>query len=728
MNAGDLLVAGAGLSGVALLFSLSGKGGLPGRPSLYLALSTALLASALLLLTAAFLRDDFTLQSVWRFSSLDLPVHYKVAALYTSQEGSYLLWGFLTFLWAWIFARKGRGDPLARRSVAVAVVVGLALVAVTLRLSPFAPADPGTPAADGLSLNPLLRTPWVNIHPPMIFIAFSCLTVLFAGALAGLAGSGGDDRAWERRTRTYARLAWLLLGFANALGAFWSYEVLGWGGFWAWDPVETSLLLPWLVLTAHLHAAARLRSRGEFPVAAPALGALVFVLVLYEAFVTRSGFFNSVHAFAASPSGPYLLAMVAGSGAATLFLAVKRWHSRPAPAAEPPPAGASFWTGDATLFLGVILGFLATAAIAGGFLTHPPLLQAATGLKVAYTREKFDAWLGPLFLGAVLLMGFYLDRRRSLPLLGAFAAATFGASFLSAPGLTLLPPDNPFYLSLPPVERFLADRSKAALLPPLAYLALGALPRLRSLGLDRASGRRLALGALHAGLLLVVIGYAASSTASFSTGELADLAPGGPPGPGNLRVSAVVGEAVGDLLSSERVQDVVLTEVAAGRGRVVVGSPEPPPGPRLRAEGPLGTFSPSTGRPLTVIFAREALPATGTASRLVQRAAVELDGSPLGVAEFEEDALWGATTRPLIRRGLLSDTYIVFQGLQPDGRAPLTVKEVPLSILVWIGVALLVAGGAGLLWVAKPRKSETMVRVTAPASPGRRPPPGPPDP
>jgi cytochrome c-type biogenesis protein CcmF len=703
MSAGDLLVAGAGFSGLGFVLSLARKGRLPGLPAHYLALSTALLASALLLLTVAFLRDDFTLQTVWRFSSLDLPFHYKLAALYTSQEGSYLLWGFLTFLWAWVFARKRWEDPLVRTTAAIVAVVGLALVTVTLRLSPFASADPEAAAADGLSLNPLLRTPWVNIHPPMIFVAFSCLTVLFAGSLAGLAGGAGTDRAWERRTRTYARLAWLLLGFANALGAFWSYEVLGWGGFWAWDPVETSLLLPWLVLTAHLHAAARFRSRGEFPVAAPALGALAFVLVLYEAFVTRSGFFNSVHAFAASPSGPYLLAMVVGSGAATLFLALKRSRSRPAPPAEPPQAGAPFWTGDATLFFGVILGFLATAAIAGGFLTHPPLLQAATGLKVAYTREKFDAWLAPLFLGAVLLMGFYLDQRRRLPLLGAFAAATFGASFLSGPGFTLLPPDNPFYLSLPPVERFLADRSKAALLPPLAYLALGALSRLRSLDLSRASGRRLSLGALHAGLVLVVVGYAASSVASFSTGELADLEPGGPPGSGNLRVSAVVGEAVGDRLSSERIQDVVLTEVAAGRGRVVVGSPEPPPGPRLRVEGPLGTFSSSTGRSLTVLFAREALPATGTASRLVQRAAVELDGRPLGVAEFEEDALWGATTRPLIRRGLLSDTYVVFQGLQPDGSAPLTVKEVPLASLVWVGVGLLVAGGMGLIATGRPR-------------------------
>lgn len=695
MSGGDFLVAGAGVSGLVLLLSLLRP--LPGRPAHYLSLAMALLGAALLFLTAAFLGNDFGYQAVWRFSSLDLPVHYKLAALYTSQEGSYLLWAFLTFLWAAVFMRKRWDDPFAGKVLGVAVVVGLGLVAVTLRLSPFAPTPPDTSPTDGLSLSPLLRTPWVSIHPPMVFLAFSCLTVLFAGGLVALARSPEGDRTWERQTRNYARLAWLLLGFANALGAFWSYEVLGWGGFWAWDPVETSLLLPWLVLTAHLHAAARFRSRGEFPTAAPALGALAFVLVLYEAFVTRSGFFNSVHAFAASPSGPYLLTMVVAAGSATLFLTFRRWRGRlaPPPTEAPGPQG-SFWADDATLFLGIVLGFLGAAAIAGGFLTHPPLLQVATGLKVAYTREKYDAWLAPLVLGATLLMGFYLDRRRRFWLLGGFAATTFAASFLSGPGLTLLPADNPFYQSLPPVERFLADRSKAALLPPLAYLALGAI---RSLGPGRASARRLSLGAIHAGVLLVVIGYAASGGAS--TGDQVQVSPGGMSG--SIHLAAVRGEATGSVVSSERVQDLVLTEIAAGKGRVVAGSRESLPGPRVRVEGPLGTFARPGAPPLTVLFVQEVRPVQGGASRLVQRALLGLDGGAPGVAEFEEDVLWGATTRPLIRRGLISDTYVVFQGLLSDGSASLTVKDVPLASLVWLGVGLMVAGGTGLIVVGRSR-------------------------
>ncbi len=705
MMLGDLLVAGGAAAGVELvalrLF-------FPERDRLALRLLAAtvvLLGAALVLLTAAFLGDDFGVRVVHRFSSLDLPVQYKLAALYTSQEGSYLLWAFLTFLWALLFMRGRWQDPFARRLLLAVVVVGIAVSAVTLRLSPFAPTDPeNLPATDGLSLNPLLRTPWVNLHPPMIFISFSAMTVPFAGALVHLASGKPGDRSWERTTRGYARLSWLLLGFANALGGFWSYEVLGWGGFWAWDPVETSLLLPWLVLTAHLHAAARYRSRGEFPVAAPLLGALAFVLVLYEVFVTRSGFFNSVHAFAASPSGPYLLAMIAGASVATVLLSVRhwrRWHG--SATAAPAPEGGSFLKQDGTILMAAVLGLLAATAIAGAFLTHPPLLQAATGLKVAYTREKFDIWLAPLTLGAALLMGYYLDRRRRLGLMAAFAGATFAASFW--PGLTLLPHDNAFYQSLAPHEAFLADRSKLALLPPALYLLLGAGPRIRALKRNRASAYRLSLGAVHIGLLLVVAGYAVTSIAAFSAGDAVRLAAGGPADPVHgIRVASVQGEVTGAVLSTDAAQGLILSEVGTGKARVLVGSREPLPGPGVTVRGPLGMFPRSAGEPLTVMLAEEARPALRGSPRFVQQALLAFDGSAAGAAEFEEDALWGSSTRPYIRRGLLSDTYVIFQGVLSDGTVALTVKEVSLAILVWAGVALMMAGGTGLLVVARPRE------------------------
>jgi len=194
-----------------------------------------------------------------------------------------------------------------------------------------------------------------------------------------------------------------------------------------------------------------------------------------------------------------------------------------------------------------------------------------------------------------------------------------------------------------------------------------------------------------------------SSIGSFSNGDLVQVSPGSPPAPGGLQLASLRGEVTGDPISSERVQDLVLTEVATGRGSVLVGSREPLPGPRVHAQGPLGTFARPGSAPLTVLFAEEAQPAPGGASRLVQRALVRLDGGAPGTAEFEEDALWGATTRPLIRRGLLSDTYVVFQGLLPDGSVSLTVKEIPLASLVWLGVGLLMAGGLALILVSTPR-------------------------
>ncbi len=296
----------------------------------YMALSRSLaigqfvfIAIAFVVLSYLFLQDDFSVVVVASHSNSQLPWVYKLSAVWGNHEGSLLLWVFILSIWSLavaVFSKQLPLDMLARvLSVMGMISVGFLLFSL-LTSNPFARHLPNFPA-DGSDLNPLLQDPGLIIHPPMLYFGYVGFSVAFAFAIAALS-SGRLDAAWAKWSRPWTNIAWAFLTLGIALGSWWAYYELGWGGWWFWDPVENASFMPWLVGTALVHSLAVTEKRGVFKSWTVLLAIFAFSLSLLGTFLVRSGVLTSVHSFAADPErGLFILAfliMVIG-GSLTLY-------------------------------------------------------------------------------------------------------------------------------------------------------------------------------------------------------------------------------------------------------------------------------------------------------------------------------------------------------------------------------------------------------------------------
>ncbi len=329
-------------SGCAAVTSIAGAR--THRPSLrhlsiYSALASAVsLTIVILVLSWALLRKDFSFAYVASYSSTLLPWHYSLSALWVGQAGSLLLWAWMLSLLSLlllihgraVFRRLGDNEASRRRQVVAVVHYAFGLVIAYLffltATMVFA-ADPLESrihlGGSGSGLSPLLQHPAMLIHPPIVFLAYAGWTVPCALLFANLLVRG-DQRDWFHMVRPWTLASWTLLGTGILLGGQWSYEELGWGGFWAWDPVENGSLLPWLTGTAFLHALMAWRLRGILKKSASFLAVATFGLCNFATFLTRSGIFSSLHAFSQSPIGWLFLALMAALGLIGITLIYSR--------------------------------------------------------------------------------------------------------------------------------------------------------------------------------------------------------------------------------------------------------------------------------------------------------------------------------------------------------------------------------------------------------------------
>ncbi|MDI1301077.1 MAG: heme lyase CcmF/NrfE family subunit [bacterium] len=283
----------------------------------------ALILFSFAMLVWAFLQNDFTLDYAARQSNTQLPVWYKVSAVWGGHEGSLLLWVLVLAGWTSAVAVFSRSLPRDMTARVIAVLGGVSaafLSFILLTSNPFARLLPDFPP-DGNDLNPLLQDPGLIIHPPMLYMGYVGFAVPFAFALAGLMG-GRLDSAWARWSRPWALAAWGFLTLGIALGSWWAYYELGWGGWWFWDPVENASFMPWLAGIALLHSLAVTEKRGVFKAWTVMLAIIAFALSLLGTFLVRSGVLTSVHAFASDPTrGLFVLAIltVVVGGSLTLF-------------------------------------------------------------------------------------------------------------------------------------------------------------------------------------------------------------------------------------------------------------------------------------------------------------------------------------------------------------------------------------------------------------------------
>jgi cytochrome c-type biogenesis protein CcmF len=281
----------------------------------------AFVAAACALLISAFLSDNFALSYVWENSNHAQPIPFKISALWGGQGGSLLLWTFVLATYALVVSRGGRktGQTLTPAAVCVigATMIFFACL-VAFRENPFSLVEGAIPQ-DGRGMNPLLQNYWMQIHPPTLYIGYVGCTVPFAFAVSALIHRRFDEE-WVTVIRRWVLFTWIVLTVGIILGGVWAYETLGWGGYWAWDPVENASLLPWLSATAFLHSIMLQGRRGLLKNWNIALVTLTFLLSIFGTFLTRSGVVQSVHSFAESGIGNYFLFFMGGTTLLTLAL------------------------------------------------------------------------------------------------------------------------------------------------------------------------------------------------------------------------------------------------------------------------------------------------------------------------------------------------------------------------------------------------------------------------
>lgn len=359
-----------------------------------------LLTVALALLAHAFLVDDFSVGIVAAQSNTLLPSVYKFTALWGGHEGSMLLWIWILALWTCAVALFSRQLPLdmVARVLAVmgAIAVGF-LLFLLFTSNPFNRLLPNPPL-DGSDLNPLLQDPGMVIHPPMLYFGYVGFSVAFAFAVAAL-WSGRLDAAWARWSRPWSTIAWLFLTLGIALGSWWAYYELGWGGWWFWDPVENASFMPWLVGTALIHSLAVTDKRGVFKSWTVLLAICAFSLSLLGTFLVRSGVLTSVHSFAADPTrGLFILGFLGLVVGASLTLYALR-----APVVA---GGADYKWLSRELFLLVnnVLLLVAALSVLCGTL-FPLVMDALGGGKYSVGPPYFNAVFVPLMAVLIAFMG-----------------------------------------------------------------------------------------------------------------------------------------------------------------------------------------------------------------------------------------------------------------------------------------------------------------------------------
>jgi cytochrome c-type biogenesis protein CcmF len=362
----------------------------------------ALLTICVAIIEIAFAGNDFSFNIVAQHSSIETPAFYKLAAMWSSQEGSLLLW-------AWVLSIVSSAALYATRAKlkeivpwATAVMMGVAAFFTGLMLfapdvNPFA-ASPGPIPADGIGLNPLLQHPSMMIHPPMLYSGYVSLTVPFAFAIGALV-TRRLDAEWIRSTRRFALIAWALLGFGLLLGARWSYTELGWGGYWAWDPVENAALMPWLVITAFLHSIMVQEKRGMLKVWNACLVVAAFSLALLGTFLVRSGVLQSIHAFGDNTVGPYILGLIAVVLIGSTALIVSRLDDL-----RSEKRIDSLVSRESVFLVNNLLLVAMTAVIFWGTF-FPLISELFTGDKASLAAPWFDRYTTPLAIGLVLFTG-----------------------------------------------------------------------------------------------------------------------------------------------------------------------------------------------------------------------------------------------------------------------------------------------------------------------------------
>ncbi|HLJ82478.1 MAG TPA: cytochrome c biogenesis protein CcsA, partial [Ktedonobacterales bacterium] len=395
---------------LALIFALyalaaSLLGGWQHKPALSASGRRAALMVAVFLLTAAgaliasFRAHDYGLQYVAEHSNNAMPWYYTLAAFYGGQEGSLLYWTLMLAVFSAavvLLHRRAPGELMPWVVATLMAIDGFFLIVLNFVSTPFARTQIVPP--DGQGLNPVLQDPGMLVHPPMLLMGYMSWSIPFAFAIAAMV-SGRLDSVWLRSIRRWTLAAWCIQTTGLLLGAWWAYHVLGWGGYWGWDPVENAALLPWLTATAYLHSSMVQERRGTLKVWNLSLILATFLLSIFGTFEVRSGVISSVHSFAYSNIGPFFLGFFALALIVSIALFVYRL-----PRLRPEREFDSFVSREGSF---LVNNFLLTGIAFATFwgTVFPIISQVVRNQTMTVGRPFYQSVNGPIFLALIFMMG-----------------------------------------------------------------------------------------------------------------------------------------------------------------------------------------------------------------------------------------------------------------------------------------------------------------------------------
>ncbi len=616
----------------------------------------ALVGIAALILWYGLLTDQFQIAYIWNSSERTLPTFYKFAAIWGGQAGSLLFWTLLLSLFSTAAAltfRTSQRTLMPYVNGTLLAILLFFLVLLVFSANPF--EQIGVVPGDGRGLNPLLQNYWMVIHPVMLYLGWVGLSVPFAFAVAALL-SRRLDRRWVRTVRRWTLIPWMFLSAGIIMGSQWAYMELGWGGYWAWDPVENASFLPWLTATAFLHSIIIQEQRGILKVWNVTLIWLTFTLVILGTFTTRSGILSSVHSFAQSPVGPYFLVFLAVITVGFLLLLFQRLpFLQGENVIDSISSREGAFLANNWLFAGI-----AFVVLWGTF--YPMFSEILTGERISVAAPWFNRVAGPLFLLLFVLMGVgpLLGWRRT----GAKALRRqftwpLAAALISVPFL--------FFTSrnIFPIVGFTVCIFVAATI--VQEFARGAIARRRSRGeqlpaalwgLIRRNGRRYGGYVIHFGIVLIgvaIIGnefYQSTTHVTLTRGDSVELA--------GYTLKYVA-------LESEQRSNH--TEIRAN----------------------LNVSDAASGRPLGKIFPR----------RNIYEKTPDQPTSEVG-----------------LRMTPAEDVYVILNGWEGDGSsATFTVYINPLTMWMWVGGLLVVFGTLVSVW-PHPLSAPSSRELTSPLPEG----------
>ena len=620
------------------------------RPELILSGKRALtaLAAALALSSAALLSAlvsrDFSVAYVAQHTDSHLPLFYTVSAFWAGQEGSLLFWALVLAVCSALAAHfnlrgAGRAAPF---TVATLAGINLFFVAVLIfSANPFERLPAA--AAEGSGLNPLLRNPGMVFHPPLVLAGYATFAVPFAFAVGAMAAHRLDT-TWIRATRRWTLLAWFSLTGGILLGAEWAYKVLGWGGYWAWDPVENASLLPWLTGTAYLHSVMIQEKKGMLKIWNLVLIILTFELAIFGTFLTRSGVLSSVHSFGGSSLGPMFSGFLAAAGVVSLGLL---WRRRKLLRSEN-RLEAVLSRESSFLFNNLVLVALAFAVLTGTMF--PLVSESVTGDKISVGPPYYNKVAAPFGLALLALTGIcpLISWRKATwrnfrnNFLGPLAATVAGTALLYGGGVR-----HPLALGL------LAACLFVLIVTGLEFLR-GARARRRMTGealptaarkLIAKNPRRYGGFIIHAGTALLFVGVVGSSF--YQTKVDAAVKPGGSLQAGRYAIVLQGLEPARDASRESVYANFELRENGAFRGIL---------------------------RPARHYYRNSDQPMTDVA----------------------------------IRTSLSEDVYVILQGWDRSGAAHVRVMVNPLTVWIWAGGGLMLLGTVVVMWPEPKRAAATV--------------------